>query len=180
LAAWPLAARAQQSAMPVVGLLSSRSPADTTAVVNAFRNGLGEGGYFEGKNVTIEYRWAEGRYDRLPALASELVSRQVPVIATGGDVATLAAKTATTTIPVVFDFGGDPVKFGLISSLNRPGGNVTGVSLFAYLLDAKRVEIMRELIPGATTIALLANPDNPQADAQFADVEAASRTLGNK
>jgi putative tryptophan/tyrosine transport system substrate-binding protein len=178
-AGWPLAVRAQQSAMPIIGFLSSRSPAEAAAVVNAFRSGLGEVGYFEGKNVTIEYRWAEGRYDRLPALASELVNRQVSVIAaTGGDVSALAAKAATTTIPIVFTAGGDAVKIGLVSSFNKPGGNITGVNLFFTEMGAKRLELLRLLVPNATAIAMLVNPNNPTSSTDQKDVQAGARSIG--
>src|ERR1700716_4291460 len=178
---WPLAARAQQPTMPVVGFLGAASPDGYEPFVGGFIRGLKEAGFIDGENVAIAYRWAEGQYDRLPALAADLVAKRVSVIvATGGLPSSLAAKEATKTIPIVFTLGSDPVKFGLVASLNRPGANVTGVSLFAYLLDAKRVELMHELVPSAATIALLANPNSPQADAQIADVEAASRTLGQK
>jgi len=180
-ATWPLIASAQQLTMPVIGFLGAASPDGYTPFVSGFLRGLKGAGFIDGQNVAIAYRWAEGQYDRLPALAADLVARRVSVIvATGGLPPSLAAKEATKTIPIVFTLGSDPVKFGLVASLNRPGGNVTGVSLFAYLLDAKRVELMHELVPSATTIALLANPNNPQADAQFADVEAASRTFGQQ
>src|SRR5579863_489964 len=178
-AAWPLATRAQQSTLPVIGFLSSRSPAEAAAVVNAFRAGLGEVGYFEGKNATIEYRWAEGRYDRLPALAAELVNRQVSVIAaTGGDVSALAAKSVTTTIPIVFTAGGDAVKAGLVSSLNKPGGNITGVNLFFTEMGAKRLELLRLLIPDTTAVAMLINPNNPTSSADQKDVQAGAHSIG--
>jgi putative ABC transport system substrate-binding protein len=177
--AWPLAASAQQSTMPVIGFLSGRSPGEAATVVGAFRQGLGEIGYFEGKNVTIEYRWAEGRYDQLPALASELVDRQVTVIAaTGGDVSALAAKRATTTIPIVFTAGGDAVKIGLVSSFNNPGGNITGINLFFTEMGAKRLELLRQLIPNTTAIAMLTNPDNPTAATDVQDVQTGGRLIG--
>ena len=179
--AWPLVARAQRPTLPVIGFLGAASPDGYAPFVGGFLKGLKGAGFVDGENVAIAYRWAEGQYDRLPALAADLVARRVSVIvATGGLPASLAAKEATKTIPIVFTLGSDPVKFGLVASLSRPGGNVTGVSLFAYLLDAKRVELMHELVSGATTIALLANPNSPQADGQIADVEAASRTFGQQ
>jgi putative ABC transport system substrate-binding protein len=178
-ASWPLAAHAQQPAMPIIGFLSGRSPGEAATVVNAFRQGLGELGYFEGKNVTIEYRWAEGHYDRLPALATELVNRRITVMAaTGGDVSALAAKAATTTIPIVFTAGGDAVKIGLVSSFNKPGGNVTGVNLFFTEMGAKRLEMLRQLIPGATAIAMLVNPNNPTAATDVQAVQAGARSMG--
>jgi putative ABC transport system substrate-binding protein len=181
-AAWPLAARGQQPTMPTIGFLGATSPEGYATFVSGFRLGLKETGFVDTENVAVIYRWAEGQYDRLPALAADLVSRRVSVIvATGGLPSSLAAKQATETIPVVFTLGSDPVKFGLVSSLNRPDGNITGVTLFAYLLDAKRVELMHELVPGAPVVALLVNPSSPaQADAQYADVEAASRKFGQQ
>ena len=178
--AWPIKAWAQQAAMmPVIGLLNSASPGPFALLLAAFHQGLKDGGYVEGRNVTIEYRWAEGHYDRLPALAEDLVRRQVTVIAaTGGTVTARAAKTATTTIPVLFIGGADPVGEGLVSSFNRPGGNVTGVSTYTSELGPKRLELLRELVPKATKIAMLVNSENiaDRQDAQ--DMEAAMQAAG--
>jgi putative tryptophan/tyrosine transport system substrate-binding protein len=179
-AVWPLAAGTQQKAMPVVGFLSSESPPLFASRLDFFRQGLGEAGYVEGNNVAIEYRWAEGRNDRLPALAADLVRRKVNVItAPGSTPAAIAAKQATTTIPIVIFTAGDPVSLGLVASLNRPGGNVTGVASLGGELAAKRLSLLNELIPAATVMALLVNPTNPAlAEATAGEVSAAARTLG--
>jgi putative ABC transport system substrate-binding protein len=179
--AWPLAARAQQPAMPVIGFLSGRSSADSVEEVKGFHGGLAETGHVEGKNITIEFRWANGHYDRLPALATELVARRVAVIAAvGGGASGLAAKSVTSTIPIVFASGGDAVKIGLVTSLNRPSGNVTGVNIIFGALGAKRLELLHELVPATSVIAMLVNPDYPSAPIEVQDVEVAGRKLGLK
>jgi hypothetical protein len=177
-AAWPLAARAQQPALPVIGFLSSVLPDRDAGRLRAFRQGLAETGYVEGRNVAIEYRWAEEQNDRLPALAADLVRRQVAVIATAGDVlGAFAAKTATTTIPIVFTTGRDPVEIGLVASLNRPGGNLTGVATLGAELEPKRVELLHEAIPSATIIGALVNSAARNAEILSRDLRAAARPL---
>jgi putative ABC transport system substrate-binding protein len=178
-AAWPLAARAQQRAFPVIGLLSSRSPAVDTSLIAVIRQGLNESGLVEGQNVALDYRWADGQYDRLAALAVDLVHRQVAVIVTmGGEVSALAAKAASATIPIVFAAGADPVRSGLVTSVHRPGGNITGVSTLIFELEPKRLGLMRELRPNATTIAVLVDPNSPNAEMQVNDIQAAARGVG--
>ena len=179
-AAWPLAARAQQPAIPVVGFLNSGSPGAFEDAVSAFRQGLVEAGYVEHRNVGIEYRWAEGQVDRLPAFARELVRAQVAVICAGSPPAALATKAATTTIPIVFTSGEDPIKLGLVASYNRPGGNVTGIALLADVLGAKRLGLLREIVPAATLIAVLLNPSWPTFETQLNDVQEAARAVGQQ
>jgi putative tryptophan/tyrosine transport system substrate-binding protein len=176
----PLAARAQQVATPVIGFLHSGSPKPDVDLVAAFRSGLKEGGYVDEKNVIIEFLWAEGRYDRLPELAADLVRRQVKVIIGGGPPAAVAAKAVTTTIPVVFVSGDDPVKSGLVASLSRPGGNVTGVTIFAGQLAAKQLGLLRELVPKAAVVGVLVNPSNPVSEAVIADVRGAASLTGHR
>jgi putative ABC transport system substrate-binding protein len=179
--AWPLAARAQPPAFPVIGFLRSTSIERSAHLVAAFLQGLKETGYFEGQNVTIAYRSAEGQYDRLAALAAELVQRRVDIIvATGGSEPARAAKAATTTIPVVFSGGGDPVRDGLVTSLSRPGGNLTGVSLLTVDIGSKRLGLLRELVPNAKTIAMLVNPKSPELGPHLQDVQGAAHNLGQQ
>ena len=180
-AAWPLALRAQQAAMPVIGFLSGRSPGESESVEAAFRQGLKESGYAEGQNVHIAFRWAEGRYDRLPALLASLVDIRVAVIAAaGGQAVPLAAKAATSTIPIVFVSGEDPVKHGLVASLNRPGGSATGVSMFLSEMEAKRLALLHELVPTGTITGVIVNPSSPSIDTQLREINSAARALGRQ
>ena len=177
-AAWPLAARAQQPSMPVIGFLNSASPEPYARMVAAFRQGLNEKGYVAGQSVAIEYRWAEGRYDRVPEMAGELVRRQVAVIAATGTPAMLAAKAATTAIPIVFTTGTYPIQLGVVTSLNRPGGNVTGVTTLNVEVAPKRLELARELIPGTSTVAVLINRTNPETETELRIMQTAASALG--
>ena len=175
--AWPLAARAQQTAVPVIGILNGASAAGYAEFTSAFHQALAEAGFVEGQNVAIEYRWADGHYDRLPALAAELARSRVAVIAAGGPAVPLA-KAATTTIPIVFTAGYDPIELGLVTNLRRPGGNVTGISIMNVELGAKRLELLHELVPAVDRIALLVNPTNPNLLSQTRDLQAAAQRLG--
>jgi putative tryptophan/tyrosine transport system substrate-binding protein len=180
-ATWPLAAHAQQAKMPLIGFLATGTPSAWAPFVAAFREGLREAGYEDGRNVAIEFRWAEGQGGRLTALATDLASKQVSVIvSSAGIVAARAAKAASASIPIVFVMGGDPVKLGMVASLNRPAGNATGVSFLLNVLAAKRVGVLRELVPTAETIGLLVNPDNPNAEADTEDARAAARAFGQQ
>jgi putative ABC transport system substrate-binding protein len=179
VAAWPLAARAQQAGMPVIGYLSGRGPNGAAHLVAAFQRGLSEAGYVDGQNVTIEYRWAFGQYDRLLPMAADLASKSVAVIVTtGGEPAALAAKAATSTIPIVFNVGRDPVELGLVASYNRPSGNATGINLLTEAMETKRLGILRELLPQVPTVALLVNPRFPPHEMQSKDIEEAARIVG--
>ena len=171
-AAWPLAARAQQ-AVPVIGFINSGSPSTSAQSEGAFRRGLADGGFTEGRNVTVEYRWAEGQYHRLPAMAADLVRRQITVILAGGPPAVRAARAATSTIPIVFTSGDDPIKAGFVASLNRPGGNITGVHIFLTELEPKRLGLLREVVPRAELIATLVNPNFPDIENQLQDLRVA-------
>ena len=179
-AAWPLAARAQQSAVPVIGFLMSGASGSTAHMRAAFQRGLNQTGYVEGQNVAIEYRYAENRYDRLPELAADLIRRQVAVIGAFGPSAVQAVKAATATIPIVFTSGADPVRAGLVASLNRPGGNITGVNIITAELEAKRLELLSRVVPAAAPIAVLINPGSPLAQNQIKDVQAAAPLIGRQ
>jgi putative ABC transport system substrate-binding protein len=179
-AAWPFAARAQRVAKPIVGFLHQAAPENFGSFVSAFAKGLGESGYTDGHNVTIEYRWAEGHYDRLPALVADLTRRPVAAICAAYLPAALAAKAATTTIPIVFVIGSDPVEVGLVATLSRPGGNVTGVTQFTNALIAKRLELLRELVPGVALVGVLMNTDNPNVEINTRDLQLAAHTIGQQ
>jgi ABC-type uncharacterized transport system substrate-binding protein len=180
LFAWPFVVRAQKSAIPLIGFLSSGSPAQWAPLVAAFRQGLNEAGYVEGKNVAIEFRWTEGNYERLAAQADDLVRSQIAVLVATGAASVLAAKAATSTVPIVFTLGADPVKIGVIANLSRPGGNATGVTFITGELHAKRLELLHELVPKASVIALLVNPDNPSFESNVKAVQDAARSLGQQ
>jgi putative tryptophan/tyrosine transport system substrate-binding protein len=178
-AAWPIVARGQQPALPLIGFMSGRSPVDSAHLVEAFRQGLRESGYVEGETISIEYRWANGDYERLPELASDLVSRRVLLLlALGGESSAIAAKQATSTIPIVFGIGDDPVKAGLVASFNKPGGNATGYTLLTNQIGPKRVGLMHELVPGVSLLGALINPSFPPALDQLADIESSTRSIG--
>jgi putative ABC transport system substrate-binding protein len=179
--AWPLAARAQRAAMPVVGFMSARSPEDSARVASAFRQGLANAGFIEGQTVNIEYRWANGDSDKLPALAADLVNRKVAVlVGVGGDVSAAVAANATKTIPVVFGMGGDPVKAGLVASFNRPGGNVTGFTLWTNEIASKRLGLLRQLAPGVPLIGVLVDPRFPQTEKELLELEPAAKAVNQK
>src|SRR2546421_3000935 len=180
-AAWPLTVRAQAPATPVIGYFSARSPESDVPMLAAFRQGLNESGYVEGRNVAIEYRWGVGQYDRLSGLAEDLVRRQVAVIVTGGgEIAALAAKKATAKIPIVFNIGGDPVQFGLVASLRKPGGNLTGVTSFLFTLGTKQLGLLRQLAPTGAVIAFLVNPNDPGAGLLVTETQEAARAIGQQ
>jgi len=180
-AAWPRVAHAQQPTAPAIGFLSSRSAGESASVLEAFREGLNEAGFTEGQNISIEFRWAEGQYDRLPAMAADLVGRRVAlIVAAGGDPPALAAKAATSTIPIVFTGSDFPVKVGLVASLNRPGGNVTGASLFTSELEVKKLSLLREMVPKTLLIGMLVNPSNPSAETDIGDVQRAAAAAGQQ
>jgi putative tryptophan/tyrosine transport system substrate-binding protein len=179
--AWPLAARAQQPGLPVIGFLSSRSPEDSTHLIAAYRQGLAEGGFIEGQNVVIEYHWARGQYDLLPAMAADLVNRRVNVLTTaGGEPSALAAKRATSTIPIVFGLGSDPVSIGLVESFNHPGGNATGITFLTTLMEPKRLGLLRDLVPGVPLVGVLLNPSFPPSERQLQDIEEAARSVDQR
>jgi putative ABC transport system substrate-binding protein len=180
-AAWPLGTQAQQPAMPVIGFMSGRAPEDSAHLVSAFRQGLAETGFVEGQTVTIEFRWAHGDYDRVPALAADLVSRKVAVlVGIGGDVSALAAKKATASIPVVFGMGSDPVKAGLVASFNRPGGNATGFTLWTSEMESKRLGLLRDIVPAVQLIGILVNPKLPSSSQELNDLELAAKGVGQR